>query len=763
MNQFMSPKNKQSKKIILLLAVLVLAIFSFAFSTNSVLASTGTFTSSIKDQGVVGNWGSIVFNTTLNGGTVTMKVRTSNSATMSGAPDWSTCSTITSGTNITGTNCAASPARYAQYQATLNLGTSSPSLDDVAIAISNVSSSPSQVTGLSATAGNAQVVLSWSAPFDNGSAITSYKVYRGTASNGETLLAAGGCSSLGNVLTCTDAGLAGGTAYYYKVSAVNSIGEGSQSSEASATPAAVPSQVTGLSATAGNAQVALSWTAPANNGSAITSYKVYRGASSNGETLLAAGGCSGLGNVLTCTDAGLANGTAYYYKVSAVNGVGEGSLSAEVNATPHIPGYLVDGYTFIHRRPITLSPATSTANYQVNVVLTASNFNYANMSYPVTGQDLRFTGSDGTTVQNYWIESWVNGGTSSVWVNVIASGTSSIYMYYGNSSATSSSNLTNVFGTSTATSAIPGCTLGQACIVSSNQTISTSGTYGHPYIRINSGVTLNISGDNVIVYFDSIGRFDIKGTLTSVGGGAGGATNTGGTPGGTYWGTGSGGNGGRGGSGANGNSGYVGGGGSYGGGGASGQENTGCGGPGSFRGGSYGGGGAGSSSGCQNCSSAGTKGAFLSVKAGILNISSSGSLNINGINDTAGCGSAGGGSLFEANASTLFIHSGTISATGGNGASYTGGAGGEGGGGGTLVYINYPSMVGLGSITLTSGNGQVTGPWGGGGSSEGGTATLITPAGTQIGSPSGTTGGTTSKTYSTGGSEPAATVGAEQP
>lgn len=205
-----------------------------------------------------------------------------------------------------------------------------------------------------------------------------------------------------------------------------------------------PSQVTGFSATAGNAQAVLNWSAPYDGGSAITGYKVYRGTSSGGETLLASGGCSGLGNVLTCTDTGLANGTAYYYKVSAVNIIGEGSQSIEASVTT-ANIYLVDGYNFNYRRNIALSPATSTANYQVNVALTAANFNYAHLSYPATGQDIRFTGSDGTTVQNYWIESWVNGGTSSVWVNVAASGTSSIYMYYGSAGATVASNGTNTF------------------------------------------------------------------------------------------------------------------------------------------------------------------------------------------------------------------------------------------------------------------------------------------------------------------------------
>jgi len=194
---------------------------------------------------------------------------------------------------------------------------------------------PSAPQNLAATGGNAQVTLTWQAPAsDGGSPITNYKIYRGLAPTTETLL-----TTVGNVLTYTDSAVTNGVTYYYQVSAVNSPGEGAKSNEASATPntppppPSPPSAPTNLVATGGNAQVGLTWQAPASNGgSPITNYRIYRGTSSNGETLLAT-----IGNVLTYTDTSVTNGVTYYYQVSAVNGAGEGPRSNEASATPSPP------------------------------------------------------------------------------------------------------------------------------------------------------------------------------------------------------------------------------------------------------------------------------------------------------------------------------------------------------------------------------------------------------------------------------------------
>ncbi|HEU0130218.1 MAG TPA: PKD domain-containing protein [Mycobacteriales bacterium] len=86
---------------------------------------------------------------------------------------------------------------------------------------------------LTATRGNASVSLSWTTPSDGGSAITGYNVYRGTSSGGETLLTTTGVTN-----SYSDTTAVNGTAYYYRVAAVNVNGAGAQSNETWARPAA---------------------------------------------------------------------------------------------------------------------------------------------------------------------------------------------------------------------------------------------------------------------------------------------------------------------------------------------------------------------------------------------------------------------------------------------------------------------------------------------------------------------------------------------
>ena len=76
--------------------------------------------------------------------------------------------------------------------------------------------------------------LSWNAPADGGAPITGYNLYRGTAAGGETLAHE---PRQRRPPTTTPRSRTAPT-YYYRVAAVNSVGEGTQSNEVSATPAA---------------------------------------------------------------------------------------------------------------------------------------------------------------------------------------------------------------------------------------------------------------------------------------------------------------------------------------------------------------------------------------------------------------------------------------------------------------------------------------------------------------------------------------------
>ncbi len=182
---------------------------------------------------------------------------------------------------------------------------------------------PGAPTGLSGTPSSGQVALSWTAPSNGGANITSYKIYQGTSSGGETLLLSTGNSNT----TYTSTGLTNGTTYYYEVSAVNSVGEGSKSSEANATPGGVPGAPTGGNAYSETGHAQIYWTAPSNNGSPISSFSIYRSTTSGGETYIGSNGVTSYND----TSSGVTN--TYYYEVAATNAFGQGPLSAEFSST----------------------------------------------------------------------------------------------------------------------------------------------------------------------------------------------------------------------------------------------------------------------------------------------------------------------------------------------------------------------------------------------------------------------------------------------
>jgi len=434
-----------------------------------------------------------------------------------------------------------------------------PTLNDYYYSTGDASGSGGTITApgapsnLTASAGNSQVTLNWTA----GSGATSYNIYRGTSAGGESTTAI--ATNVGGA-PYTNTGLTNGTKYYYTVKAVNSAGTSGASNEASATPAAAtiqgidlvvtsvtlnpsapttgshvvfsavvknqgntatpagtivgcqfavdgvttplnwsdndtaslaagasvtltatggtngvnywtatsgshtvqawvddvnriaeanennnktsqaftvgaggtaPAAPTGLTATAGNAQVALSW--PASSGA--TSYNVYRGTATGGEGTTAVGTATGT----TFTNTGLTNGTKYFFTVKAVNSVGTSGASPEANATPTAGG--VTGIdllvTSISWTPTTLSsgahvvfsavvknqgsvatPAGTVIGCQfaIDGVTTPITWSDTNSASLAPGASVTLTANNGTNAVNYWpavsgthtVQAWVD-------------------------------------------------------------------------------------------------------------------------------------------------------------------------------------------------------------------------------------------------------------------------------------------------------------------------------------------------------------------
>ncbi len=180
---------------------------------------------------------------------------------------------------------------------------------------------PAAPTNLLPVPGDRAVTLSWTNP--GGDTITSHEV----STDGGTTFSEIPNSAHGqtNATGYTVPDLINGTEYTFKLRARNNSGPG-RASTATATPRAPPAAPTGLSATAGDGQVTLSWTNPSDN--TIRKYRV----STDGDTNFA----DIEGSSYTTTThivTGLSNGTAYTLALRAVNAIGEGPAST-ANARP---------------------------------------------------------------------------------------------------------------------------------------------------------------------------------------------------------------------------------------------------------------------------------------------------------------------------------------------------------------------------------------------------------------------------------------------
>ena len=184
---------------------------------------------------------------------------------------------------------------------------------------------PAIPTGLAATPGDTRVTVKWNAVPDKD--LAHYTVYWSLP--GQTATEVNTTST-----SYTVTGLKNNTEYFFSVQSVDKSDNKSKKSEVvAATPVpAIPPDTTpppvptGLTATAGNGQVVLSWTAV--NAPDLAGYTVYR--STSGATAIETNTTA-----TTLTVTGLTNGTEYFFTVVSYDTVGNKSAkSNEVAATP---------------------------------------------------------------------------------------------------------------------------------------------------------------------------------------------------------------------------------------------------------------------------------------------------------------------------------------------------------------------------------------------------------------------------------------------
>jgi chitodextrinase len=185
------------------------------------------------------------------------------------------------------------------------------------------------VTGLDATVGNGQITLTWTDPADD--ALASIEItFKSEAGNSTQPIVVDKA-----IQTRTVLGLTNGIEYTFTVVAVDTSGNKSAGKTVKATPdegaindETPPAEVTVLTPAAGNGQVTLTWTDPADEDLAYIeiTFGPTAGNSTQSTTVPTA--------VQTRTVTGLANGTEYTFTVRAVDTTGNRSEGATTTATP---------------------------------------------------------------------------------------------------------------------------------------------------------------------------------------------------------------------------------------------------------------------------------------------------------------------------------------------------------------------------------------------------------------------------------------------
>jgi hypothetical protein len=230
--------------------------------------------------------------------------------------------------------------------------------------------------------------------------------------------------NVGNIVSTAVTGVNCNTTYYYRVRSGSACGTSIHSNRIAVTTQTIlpaqPGSITGTTfACSGNGAYSI---AP------VTGAASYQWTVPSGYTIL-----SGQGTTSISVQLGATSGSI---SVSAVDACGysiPSTLAVTICQLAAWPNYM----------PLTIAnpSGAALADYQLQIPV---SFIAGKMNADFS--DLRFTDGSCTTL-NYWIESYSASTSAVVWVripSIPASGTT-VYMYYGNSSATSLSNAPATF------------------------------------------------------------------------------------------------------------------------------------------------------------------------------------------------------------------------------------------------------------------------------------------------------------------------------
>ena len=240
---------------------------------------------------------------------------------------------------------------------------------------------PARATAPTLVSGNTQLAATWAAVSGNGSNITDYDL-RYSSDGGSTWTPVEMDAAANTARSYNITGLTNGTSYVVQVRATNTHGDGLWSPSSASVEVGAPDAPTAPNLTPAASQVTVTWTAPANSGSAITDYDLqYCSADCATTGVWTFVEMNAAANTaLSFTITSLTDNTAYQVQVRATNARGDSGWSPATTLSTLSVGEIADTSA-----KLTLARGSHTGNW------------YLKRTAPTTGTCSGGTGISGTT------------------------------------------------------------------------------------------------------------------------------------------------------------------------------------------------------------------------------------------------------------------------------------------------------------------------------------------------------------------------------